>query len=75
MRTRADFIYHMRPDWITIADSGKGNCLVADDLEAVLRKIEYGTRVRSQNSRSCAGTGKDFGIRFSGSAKQLFFPP
>jgi hypothetical protein len=41
IRTRADFIYHMGPDWITIADTGKGNCSVADDLESVLRKIEY----------------------------------
>jgi hypothetical protein len=31
----------MGPDWITIADTGKGKCSVADDLESVLRKIEY----------------------------------
>ena len=41
IRTKADFIYHMGPDWITIADTGKGKCSVADDLESVLRKIEY----------------------------------
>jgi hypothetical protein len=40
-RTQADFIYHMGPDWITIADTGLGKCSVADDLESVLRKIEY----------------------------------
>jgi hypothetical protein len=39
--TKADFIYHMGPDWITIADTGKGKCSVAEDLESVLRKIEY----------------------------------
>jgi hypothetical protein len=38
--TKADFIYHTGPDWITIADTGKGKCSVADDLESVLRKIE-----------------------------------
>jgi hypothetical protein len=31
----------MGPDWITIADTGKGTCSVAEDLESVLRKIEY----------------------------------
>ena len=41
IRTRADFIYHMGPAWITIADTGKGKCSVAEDLESVLRKIEY----------------------------------
>jgi hypothetical protein len=41
IRTRTDFIYHMGPNWITIADTGKGKCSVADDLESVLRKIEY----------------------------------
>ena len=41
IRTRADFIYHMGPDWITIANTGKGKCSVAHDLESVLRKIEY----------------------------------
>jgi hypothetical protein len=39
--TKADFIYHMGPDWITIADTGTGKCSVAEDLESVLRKIEY----------------------------------
>jgi hypothetical protein len=40
IRTRADFIYHIGSDWITIADTGKGKCSVTDDLESVLRKIE-----------------------------------
>jgi hypothetical protein len=31
----------MGPDWIIIADTGKRKCSVADDLESVLRKIEY----------------------------------
>jgi hypothetical protein len=62
----------MGPDWITI-DTGKGECSVAEDLESVLRKIITGTRAQSQSSRLCAGTGKDFGIRFNGTAKQLFF--
>jgi hypothetical protein len=41
IKIRADFIYHMGSDWITIADTGKGKSSVADDLESVLRKIEY----------------------------------
>jgi hypothetical protein len=40
-RTKADFAYHMSPDTIEIVDTGRGKLSVADDLEAVLRKVEY----------------------------------
>jgi hypothetical protein len=38
---QADFTYTMTPDAVKIQDSGKGKKSVADDLEAVLRKIEH----------------------------------
>jgi len=37
----ADFTYSMTPRTITIQDSGRAKKSVAEDLEAVLRKIEY----------------------------------
>jgi len=41
IRTRADFIYDISPDTISITDTGLGKCSVAEDLESVLCKIEY----------------------------------
>jgi hypothetical protein len=38
---KADFTYSMTPATVEIQDTGKGKKSVADDLEAVLRKIEY----------------------------------
>jgi len=38
---QAGFTYSMTPKTVTIQDTGKGKKCVADDLEAVLRKIEY----------------------------------
>jgi hypothetical protein len=37
---QADFTYTMALDVVKIEDTGKGEKSVADDLEAVLRKIE-----------------------------------
>jgi len=39
--TRADFTYKITPEVISIVDTGSGQCSVFDDIEAVLRKIEY----------------------------------
>jgi len=39
--TQADFTYSMTLNVIKIQDTGKGAKSVAEDLEAVLRKIEY----------------------------------
>jgi hypothetical protein len=36
-----DFTYTITPDSISIADTGEGRVSVANDIEAVLRKIEY----------------------------------
>ena len=38
---KADFTYSMTPATVKIQDTGKGKKSVADDLEAVLLKIEY----------------------------------
>jgi hypothetical protein len=38
---QADFTYSMTPRTVEIRDTGKGKKSVADDLEAVLLKIEY----------------------------------
>jgi hypothetical protein len=38
---QADFTYWITPKTLEIQDTGKGKKSVADDLEAVLRKIEY----------------------------------
>jgi len=37
----ADFTYSITPDAISIVDTGKGSHSVTNDIEAVLRKIEY----------------------------------
>jgi hypothetical protein len=40
LECQADFTYEITVKTITIQDTGKGKKSVADDLEAVLRKIE-----------------------------------
>jgi hypothetical protein len=39
--TKSDFTYSITPDTISIIDAGKGKLSVTEDIEAVLRKIEY----------------------------------
>jgi hypothetical protein len=39
--TRADFTYKITPKVISIVDTGLGQRSVTDDIETVLRKIEY----------------------------------
>jgi hypothetical protein len=39
--TQADFTYSITPDTISITDTGKGRLSVTNDIDAVLRKIEY----------------------------------
>jgi len=39
--TQADFTYSITPNTISIVDTGKGRRSVTNDIEAVLRKIEY----------------------------------
>ena len=40
-RTRADFTYNITPAMISITDSSLGTRSVTEDIEAVLRKLEY----------------------------------
>jgi hypothetical protein len=40
-RTRADFTYKSTPTVISVFDTGLGSRAVTEDIEAVLRKIEY----------------------------------
>ena len=39
--TQADFTYSITPSTISITDTGRGARAVTNDIEAVLRKIEY----------------------------------
>jgi hypothetical protein len=39
--TQADFTYKITPNTIMFADTGNGSRSVSNDIEAVLRKIEY----------------------------------
>ena len=39
--TQAEFTYSITPETISITDTGKGKRSVTNDIEAVLRKIEY----------------------------------
>jgi len=39
--TQADFTYHITPNTISIVDTVKGRRSVINDIEAVLRNIEY----------------------------------
>jgi hypothetical protein len=39
--TQAGFTYSITPNTISITDTGKGKTSVTNDIEAVLRKIEY----------------------------------
>ena len=61
--SQADFTYSITPSTVEIQDMGKGKKSVADDLEAVLRKIEFGTRARSLVIASATGAprGRVFG--------------
>jgi len=40
-RTRADFTYKISPALISITDTSLGSRSVIEDIEAVLRQIEY----------------------------------
>jgi hypothetical protein len=74
IRTRADFTYNITPAVVSIIDTGLGKCSVAEDIEAILRKIEHWHQGSIAKFKIVCRDGKVFGIRFSGMAKQLFFP-
>src|SRR5215475_10924895 len=72
-RTRADFTYKITPTLISISDTGLGSCPVTEDIEAVLRKIEFWHQGSIASSRSCAATAKGSGMECDGTAKPRLF--
>ena len=50
-----------------------GKCSVAGDIEAALRKIEYWHRGSIAKFKIIAGTVKDSGTQFDGTAKPCRF--
>jgi hypothetical protein len=69
-RTRADFTYKITPTVISIVDTGLGKCSVAEDIEAVLRKIEYRHQGSISSFKIMCRDGKGFWHGVHGRAKQ-----
>jgi hypothetical protein len=64
--TEADFKYSITPNVISITDTGKGSRSVTNDIEAVLRKIEYWHQGSITGSRSCIATRTESATVFAG---------
>jgi len=60
IRMRADFIYKITPTLISITDTGLGQRSVADDIEAVLRKIEHWHQDAITSFKIMSKDGKGF---------------
>jgi hypothetical protein len=60
IRTRADFTYNITPAVISITDTGLGKCSVTEDIEAVLRKIEYWHQCSISSFKIMCRDGKGF---------------
>jgi len=71
--TRADFTYHS-PMVISIVDTGLGKCSVAQDIEVVLRKVEYWHQGSIAKLKIMFRDGKGFWhcVRWDGKARPLF---
>ena len=65
---RAEFSYHITP--ATISITGKGRLSVGQDLEAVLRKIEYWHQAPIVTFSIMARHGRGSCTAFSGTAKR-----
>src|SRR6516162_7598609 len=74
IRTRADFTYNITPTVISITDTGLGKCSVTEDIEAVLRKIEYWHQGSISSIKIMCRDGKGFwhGVRWEGKTASLF---
>ena len=74
IRTRADFTYNITPAVISITDTGLGKCSVTEDIEAVLRKIEYWHQGPISSFKIMCRDGKGFwhGVRWAGKTASLF---
>src|SRR5262245_26329895 len=73
-KTKADFTYKITPTLISIVDTGSGKCSVAEDIEAVLRKIEYWHQGSIAKFKIMYRNGNGFwhGVRCDGKAAPLF---
>jgi len=75
IKTRADFTYNITPAVISITDTGLGNCSVTEDIEAVLRKIEYWHQGSISSFKIMCRDGKGFwhGVRWDGKSCASLF--
>ena len=66
IRTRADFTYNITPTVISFTDTGLGQRSVVEDIEAVLRKIEYWHQGPTTKFKIICRDGKGFwhGVRW-----------
>src|SRR6516162_1448843 len=73
-RTQADFTYKITPTVISITDTGLGSRSVAEDIEAVLRKIEYWHQGSIASFKIMARDGKGFWhkVHWDGKAASIF---
>ena len=73
-RTQADFTYKISPQLISIVDTGLGQRSVIEDIEAVLRKIEYWHQGSIVKFKIMCRDGKGFWhrVRWDGKAAALF---
>ena len=60
VRTRADFTYNMTPAMISITDTGLSSRSVIEDIEAVLRKVEYWHQGSISSFKIMCWDGKGF---------------
>jgi|SRR5215469_1437443 len=72
-RTRADFTYKVTPTMISIFDTGLGSRPVTDDIEAVLRKIEYWHQGSISSFKIMCWDGKGFWHRVDWDGKSTPF--
>ena len=74
IRTRADFTYNITPAVISITDTGLGKCSVTEDIEAVLRKIEYWHQGSISSFKIMRRDGKGFWdeVHWDGTTAALF---
>ena len=74
IRTQADFTYKITPTVISIVDAGSGKCSVAEDIEAVLRKIEYWHQGSISSFKIMCRDGKGFwkGVQWHGKTASFF---
>jgi hypothetical protein len=74
IRTQADFTYKITPTLISITDTGLGQRSVVEDIEAVLRKIEYWHQGSITAFKIMGRDGKGFwhGVHWDGKTASCF---